>query len=175
MSALTDILAKGAPTVAKMLGGPLAGDAVTLLEKAFGVTGTDAVQIAIAGDPEAAIKLRQVELDAQTKIEEIRAHLAETEIAASSSDVNAVNATMQVEDSKASGPLGWMAFTWRPFLGYISGIMLLGDFFILPLVHITAPEIPPNAWLFLGGVLGIASWGHSQALKDPSNTAVTRG
>ena len=57
------------PTVATMLGGPLAGQAVTALENVLGFapgTGTpDTITAAIQADPQSALKLKQMETDLQ--------------------------------------------------------------------------------------------------------------
>lgn len=92
-------------------------------------------------------------------------------LSAETARIQAVNATMQVEASAQH----WPTFTWRPFLGFVAGIMIIGDYFLLPLFHVAPPPIPIEVWTFLSAVLGIASWGHSAALKDPTNTAVTKG
>ena len=58
-------LVKGiAPGIATALGGPLGGLAVSALAERFGVADeVEAVTNAIKGDPEAAIKLKQLEVD----------------------------------------------------------------------------------------------------------------
>jgi len=64
MNELFNILKGIAPTLATAVAGPLGGVAVTALANKFGVSDSiDAVAKAIAGDPQAAEKLQELELE----------------------------------------------------------------------------------------------------------------
>jgi hypothetical protein len=64
MNELFNILKGIAPTLATAVAGPLGGAAVTALASKFGVSDSiDAVAKAIAGDPQAAQKLAEMELE----------------------------------------------------------------------------------------------------------------
>jgi len=64
MNELLGLLKGIAPTVATAVAGPLGGAAVTALANKFGVSDSvDAVAKAIAGDPKAAEKLAELELE----------------------------------------------------------------------------------------------------------------
>jgi hypothetical protein len=64
MNELFNILKSIAPTLANAVAGPLGGVAVTALANKFGVSDSiDAVAKAIAGDPQAAQKLQELELE----------------------------------------------------------------------------------------------------------------
>jgi len=64
MNELFNILKGIAPTLATAVAGPLGGAAVTALANKFGVSDSiDAVAKAIAGDPQAAQKLAEMELE----------------------------------------------------------------------------------------------------------------
>jgi Na+-transporting NADH:ubiquinone oxidoreductase subunit NqrC len=64
MNELFNILKGIAPTLATAVAGPLGGAAVTALASKFGVSDSiDAVAKAIAGDPQAAEKLQELELE----------------------------------------------------------------------------------------------------------------
>jgi hypothetical protein len=64
MNDLLNLLKGVAPTLAMAVAGPLGGAAVTALANKFGVSDTvDAVAKAIAGDPEAAQKIAETELE----------------------------------------------------------------------------------------------------------------
>ena len=64
MNELFNILKSVAPTLATAVAGPLGGVAVTALANKFGVSDSiDAVAKAIAGDPQAAQKLQELELE----------------------------------------------------------------------------------------------------------------
>jgi len=76
-------LIKGfAPAIATAVAGPLGGAAVSMIAKKFGVENTvAAVAQAIAGDPDAAVKLQELELeyakiDAADRDSARKAHLA---------------------------------------------------------------------------------------------------
>ena len=64
MNVLLNLLKGIAPTVATMVAGPLGGAAVSALASKFGVSDSvEAVAKAIAGDPQAAQKLAEMELE----------------------------------------------------------------------------------------------------------------
>ena len=64
MNDLLNLLKGVAPTLAMAVAGPLGGAAVTALASKFGVSDSvDAVAKAIAGDPQAAQKLAEMELE----------------------------------------------------------------------------------------------------------------
>ena len=64
MNDLFNLLKGIAPTLATAVAGPLGGAAVSALAAKFGVADSvEAVAKAIAGDPEAAIKLQELELE----------------------------------------------------------------------------------------------------------------
>ena len=64
MNELLGLLKGVAPTLAMAVAGPLGGAAVTALASKFGVSDSvDAVAKAIAGDPQAAQKLAEMELE----------------------------------------------------------------------------------------------------------------
>jgi len=64
METLLNLLKTMAPAVATAVAGPLGGVAITALASKFGVADTvSAVAEAIAGDPQAAQKLREMELE----------------------------------------------------------------------------------------------------------------
>jgi len=61
---LLELLAKAAPALATVVAGPLGGAAVSAIAKQFGVEDTvEAVTKAVAEDPEAALKLAQIDIE----------------------------------------------------------------------------------------------------------------
>ena len=82
MNDLLNLLKGVAPTLATAVAGPLGGAAVSALAAKFGVSDTvEAVAEAIAGDPDAAVKLQELELeyakiDAADRDSARKAHLA---------------------------------------------------------------------------------------------------
>lgn len=72
---LTSVVSQSAPLLGAALGSPLAGLAVSLIGKAFGVDATtpDAALAALMGAPDAALKLRELELKHQGLLLQIEA------------------------------------------------------------------------------------------------------
>lgn len=83
MNKLIELIKDAAPVLATAVAGPAGGAAVSFLAKKFGVEDTVAsVAQAIAGDPEAAMKLRQLDFE-YTKLEQAdRASAREMQMAA---------------------------------------------------------------------------------------------
>ncbi|PMY13752.1 hypothetical protein C1X42_32665, partial [Pseudomonas sp. FW305-BF8] len=73
--------------------------------------------------------------------------------------VGKVNDTMQAETKGEH----WPTYTWRPFNGFVVGIMAFGCYFVLPLCKLPVPSIPTEVWLMFGGILGVASWFRGKA------------
>ena len=143
-----------APILGDLLPIPGAGIAGKLVAQALGTDNTpDAIHAAIKADPEAAIKLAKLEADN-------RALLQQQLLAAETNRINTVNSTMQAEASSEH----WMQWSWRPFVGFIFGVTFFGVYFVLPLLKMTVPSIPSEAWMMIGAVLGVASW-HRGATK----------
>lgn len=64
MNDLIQFLTKAAPALATAVAGPLGGVAVSAIAKQFGVEGTvEAVTKAVTEDPEAALKLAQIDVE----------------------------------------------------------------------------------------------------------------
>lgn len=66
----------------------------------------------------------------------------------------AVNSTMQVE-AKAEK---WPQYSWRPYIGFVTGTMVFGIYFVLPLSKIPVPAVPESVWIMLASILGVASY-----------------
>lgn len=83
---------------------------------------------------------------------------------------------MQVE-AKADH---WPTYSWRPFVGFCFAIAWIGDYLLLPILHgynqaIVVPVVPPEAWLAIGGVLGVASFFRGRMQADPRVPSDNRG
>lgn len=156
---LRSIAGVSLPAIGTALGGPGGAAIGVMLSKALGTDATpDAVAAAI--DPEAAVKLQQIEAD-----------LAKAQIDADAAGMQAVNTTMQVEAKADHFP----TYSWRPFIGFCFGIVWLGDYFLLPLLHISVPVVPPEGWMAIGAVLGVASWYRGKMQANPAVPSDNRG
>jgi hypothetical protein len=165
-----ETIATVAPTIATALGNPLAALALKTACESMGITqpSESALKTAVeSGDPTVLLNLQRADQDFQVRLKELDIDMAQVEAAR----IASVNQTMQAEAQAAH----WPTYTWRPFTGFVAATLVLMDYCILPLLRLPVPEVPDHVWLYLGTVLGVASWGHSKALADPGNLAVTRG
>jgi hypothetical protein len=169
-----------APMLAGLFGGSKAEDVATkVVGIASAVTGQsapDAALAAIQADPNLAMQFQKAVLEQQVQLQQIALEQEKAELAADTANVAAINQTMQAE-SKADH---WPTYSWRPFIGFVFGIMLLGDYFVIPILQgwwpkIPQPTIPPEAWVAIGGVLGVASFFRGKAQADPRITTDNRG
>ena len=168
-------VAKSAPMLGGLLGGPpgaAIGAVGSMIASALGVAATpDAVSLALKTDPAAAVTLAGIEKDRQVALQNLVVQAAANQLANDTQTIQAVNATMQVETKSEH----WASWLWRPFLGFILGIMIFGTYFVLPLLKLPVPAIPDSVWLLLGSILGVASWFRGKAQADPTNSAPVAG
>ena len=160
MNELFGLLKGIAPTLATAVAGPLGGMAITALASKFGVSDSvDAVAKAIAGDPQAAEKLQEAELEFAKLENEDRAsarHMQET----------ALNQT----DNVAKHFVYYFAWAW-------SGVSALYFFCV---TFITMPDGARDfANIILGFLLGTAIssvfnffYGSSKSSADKTNALV---
>ena len=126
-------VAKAAPLLGSMLGGPAGGTAGTLIAEALGTDESpDAISQALQ-DPEAAAKLKAAE-------QENRAELKRMKIEADSNQLTQINKTMRAEMQAESG----YRTNWRPTFGYAAAIafaiQMIGLTVVLGWVAIRRPD-----------------------------------
>ena len=158
MNELLGLLKGLAPAVATAVGGPLGGLAVTAIANKFGVADdVEAVAKAIAGDPEAATKLAELDLrqfELENADRDSARHMQET--------------ALNQEDKFAKHFIYWFAWFWS--------VGSMAYFFA-----ITFGTVPPSGKDFgniiLGFLLGTAVatiisffYGSSKSSKDKSDT-----
>ncbi|AUL55010.1 3TM-type holin [Burkholderia pseudomallei] len=173
-------LAQFAPMIAGWLGGSNAENvAAKVVGVAQAVTGTstpDAARAAIEADPNLAMQFQTKIVESQVEMAQIAADVTKAELAADTANTAAVNQTMQVE-AKADH---WPTYSWRPFVGFCFGFAWIGAYFFIPILRgwwpsIQQPSIPPEAWVAIGGVLGVASFFRGKMQADPRVPADNRG
>ncbi|NYS10347.1 putative spanin [Xanthomonas phage PBR31] len=173
-------LAQFAPMIAGWLGGSkaeeVAGRVVGIAQQVTGQSSPDASVAALAADPNLAFQFQKAVLDQQAHLAEIAADVTKAELAADTANTAAVNQTMQAE-AKADH---WPTYSWRPFVGFCFGFAWIGAYFIIPILRgwwpqITQPSIPPEAWVAIGGVLGVASFFRGKMQADPNIKTDNRG
>lgn len=169
---IASAVGKAAPILGTLVGGPAGAAIGGIVAAALGTPNSpDAVAAALATDPDAAVKLRQIEADQAVQLRQLAMQDAANALTAETARIQAVNATMQAE-AKADH---WPTYTWRPFIGFITGVMVLGCYFVLPLAKLPVPAVPESVWLMLGGILGVASFWRGKAQADPRTATDTRG
>lgn len=169
---LSGVVGKAAPIVGTLLGGPAGGAIGGVIASVLGTgNNPDEVAAALSANPDALVKVKQIEADQKTRLSELAVDQAKAEIAAASQAISDVNKTMQAESASEH----WPTYTWRPFIGFIAGTMLIGVYFILPLAHIPVPAVPESVWIMIGGILGVASWFRGKMQADPNIPTINKG
>jgi len=111
-----------------------------LVSGALGVPNTpDDVAQALVSNPDAAVKIKQIEADHGEHLASIAQAQEASELGADTSALATVNETMQVEDKTR-------AFSWRDYWGYISGtafafVVAAVIYLIGASVYYTRPEL----------------------------------
>jgi hypothetical protein len=160
MNDLLKLLGNVAPTLATVVAGPLGGAAVSAIAAKFGVEDTvEAVAQAIAGDPEAALKLAQIDLE-KLKLEH-----------ANTADARAMNVKVQ-ESTSASWLAKNTAYTLD--LGIVTATIFLAWFAFMKGVPEANKEL---VYMALGSLITMCGTvlnfhrGSSQGSKDKTEAA----
>lgn len=173
-------LAQFAPMIAGWLGGSKAEDVATkvvgVAQAVTGQSAPDAALAALQADPDLALQFQKAVIEQQAQLAQIVADVQKAELASDQANTAAVNQTMQVE-AKVDH---WPTYSWRPFVGFCFAIAWIGDYLLLPILHgynqaIVVPVVPPEAWLAIGGVLGVASFFRGRMQADPRVPSDNRG
>lgn len=173
-------LIRFAPMLAGLFGGSKAEDVakhvVGIAQTVTGQSAPDAALAAIQADPNLSMQFQKAVLEQQAQLQQIALEQEKAELAAEQANVAAVNETMRSEAAANH----WPTYSWRPFIGFVFGIMLLGDYFVIPILQgwwpkIPQPSIPPEAWVAIGGILGVASFFRGKAQADPRIPTDNRG
>lgn len=146
-----------APIAGTLIGGPAGGTIGSMVASALGVEPTpDAVAKALDTDPQAAIKLRELELNHQVEMRKLAVEAAATEMQQETLRLGQINETMRAELQSDS----WPKSGWRPFIGWVFGLAIGGLFFSMITAIFRQPTILTNAeftgmlvWLFTGTAL----------------------
>jgi hypothetical protein len=169
---LTSTVGKFAPLLGTLIGGPAGAAIGAMVSSGLGVGNTPGdVAQALQINPDVAVKLKQIESDNQIELQRLVVQSEANRLAADTATIAAVNATMQAEAKSDH----WPTYTWRPFCGFVFGVMFLGVYFVLPLCKLPVPVIPTEAWFAMGGVLGVASWFRGKMQADPGVPTDNRG
>jgi len=161
---------KAAPILGTLLGGPAGAAVGGLIASALG-TGNDAGEVSAAlANPDALVKLSEIEAKRQVDLQGLLTAHAQAEIAAAVASVQAVNQTMQAE-AKADH---WPTYSWRPAIGFVFAAYI-ASLFLLPLMDRAPVVLSADMTLAIGGILGVASWFRGKAQADPRIPTDNRG
>lgn len=167
---ISQAVGKAAPLLGTLLGGPAGAAVGGLVASALGTDNTaEAVSTALA-NPDALVKLKQIEADRASRFQELVADQAKAEMAASVQNAQDINKTMQAEAAADH----WPTYSWRPFIGFMFGAYI-ASLWLLPLLHVTPATLTPDMTLAIGGILGVASWFRGKMQADPGVKADNRG
>jgi len=175
------IIEMGAPVLGTAFLGPAGGSvAGALVAKAFGADATpSATDAAIMADPDALIKLREVEYKHEERLSEIALDYAKIENERELGVILEINKTMR-EESKSEH---WPQWAWRPYWGFISGTAFLVVCIFVGILGYKAitssgtaaaaaiGAIPliigayTSLFAIPGAILGITAWGRNK-LKE---------
>lgn len=146
----------GAPLVGTVVGGPVGGTIGAGVAALFGADPDDpqAIYEAIKADPQAALKLKEFELNTKVKLQELVVEQARIESEERLTTIREVNATMRSEASSEH----WPQFSWRPFIGFCFPLTVMAVYVALPLADCVVPSVPDWIWLSFGSILGVATW-----------------
>lgn len=170
-------IAAAAPMLGTLVGGPAGAAIGSLVATALGTPNDPAaVQAELKANPDAAVKLRQIESDQATRLQELTVTAENNRLVADTAAIASVNTTMQTEAKSDH----WPTYTWRPFVGFCFGFAWIGAYVLLPVLKgyipgLVMPVIPSEAWLSIGGILGVASWFRGKAQADPRVATDGRG
>lgn len=187
-SDLAGVVGKSAPILGTLLGGPAGGMVGGLIASALGTSGDpDNVNAALLTNPDAAVKLRQIEASRQQALGEIAMQTEANRLIAEAQNMAAVNATMQSE-VKAEH---WASWLWRPMIGFSLAYNVIGATTLVFVVYIppmfgvkmsdalnSLPGVLGALALLAGStlpVLGVASYFRGKAQADPQNSAQVKG
>ena len=176
-----------APTLAMMLGGPLAGTAVSGLLAAFGIdsTGDQGKDVAAitkvvqggAMTPDIIAAVRKADQDHAEKmgqqgidLQRIAADHDKAILQGQVDALTAVNKTMQAEATSDH----WPTYSWRPFIGFMFG-GYVASMWLLPLAGVTPVVLSSDLTLAVGGILGVASFFRGKMQADPAVPSDNRG
>lgn len=168
---LQGIIGGAAPLLGTLIGGPAGAAVGSIVASALGVGATPSeVSQALATNPDAAVKLKQIESDQAVKLQELAVNAENNRLIADTAAIAAINTTIQTEAKSDHWPTYW----WRPFIGMSFGLYVT-SLWILPLIGKAPVTLSPDITLAIGGILGVASWFRGKAQADSSVKTDMRG
>ncbi len=143
---------------------PLAGMAAEFIAGKLGLGSStvEAVKDAVAGVSGAdKVKLAQIQADLQDHLAQYGLQLQTAQVQAGAAQVVAVNSTLQADARGDS----WLQKNHHAIESLMTVGMVIAIYFGLPLAHIPTPVVPTEAFLMLGGILGVTAWQRGEVNK----------
>lgn len=178
-----------APLLGTLIGGPAGAGIAALVASALGVGGTpDEVSQALSTNPDAAVRLKQIEATRQTELQALVVAAESNRLAADTATMQAVNATMQAEAKSDH----WPTYSWRPAIGFavafntgVASILVVMVYIAVVAGAKEAASAMTTLPMVLGAlaaisatvlpILGIASYFRGKAQADPAIATDGRG
>lgn len=184
---IAGVVGKAAPILGTLIGGPAGGTIGGIIASALGTENTpSAISQALTINPDAAVKLAQIEADQKVRLQELVTDQAKAELAAVAQAAGDVNKTMQAEAASEH----WPTYGWRPAIGFSVALAVLLSVLTVFLAYGAVvfynrseglqhlPGILAAVAGIIGVVspiLGIASWYRGKMQADPTIPTVNRG
>jgi hypothetical protein len=148
------IIAKAAPLVGGLLGGPAGGGIGTLVASTLGVEDTpEAIEAELKSNPGALLKIKQMESDERVRLRELAYEQAKVESAERSLAISEQHKTIQKELSSEDA----FVRRWRPTFGYAVCLAWVSLFFGIAFVMLFYPEHTETAFTGAAKLTGIFS------------------
>lgn len=166
-----NMVGKAAPMVGTLLGGPAGGAVGSMVSNVLGVEDSpEAIVRELKNNPDALVKIKTLESEERTALRRLTVEAEQHRLAADTSRIQTVNATMQSEAKSEH----WPQWSWRPYNGFLYGTTIFCVYFVLPLADIAVPSVPFEIWAGWGSILGVAAW-HRGAQKRTQSGEKTLG
>jgi len=155
----------GASLLGGALGGPGGAAIGSMVASLFGVENDPAaIYQAVQSDPQAAIKLRGLELKHKERLEELQVDRARIDTEERLGTIRQINETMRAESESEH----WVQYSWRPVNGFAFAAAILLIYFVLPLAGKTPPTVPQWIWIGWGAILGVTTWDRGKEKRAAS-------
>jgi len=166
-------LASSAPHISTLLANPIGGAASLAIDLISGELGTDptpdAVMAELQGNPDAIVRIKELEITHKTELERLRIKGEENVLVADTARMGTVNTTIQSELNAKY----WWSSIWRPIWGVASAIaFVVLTIFICVLAYKAIVSGNPAAITMIpqliisfsalfaipGTILGVSAW-----------------
>lgn len=175
-------LAKNAPFLGSILLGPMGAGVGKIIADTLGTSEDPAAVLQeLNTNPEAVLKLREIESNERIRTQELANAMASKQLESEVAAVQSVNETMRAE----AGSEHWQTYSWRPALGFAvafntvaASLLVLVAFALTITNSFAAGDMIASLPGVLGAlaainatvlpVLGIASWYRGKMQADPA-------